>query len=61
MSQKQVEPHLFVIFGATGDLIHRKLAPSLYRLVARGLLKEKCLILGVARASDLNDTSFRFQ
>ena len=28
-----------VLFGATGDLCHRKIFPSLYQLVRRGRLK----------------------
>lgn len=61
MSKTEIEPHLFIVFGATSDLMRRKLAPSLLSLAARGLLKEKCLILGVARTSDLDDMSFRSQ
>ncbi|MBC7837863.1 MAG: hypothetical protein H7Y39_04390, partial [Nitrospiraceae bacterium] len=30
MSEHQVEPHTFVIIGATGDLTRRKLLPALY-------------------------------
>ena len=32
MSEHQVEPHVFVILGATGDLTRRKLLPALYHL-----------------------------
>ena len=31
MTNHQVEPHLFVVFGATSDLMRRKLLPALYR------------------------------
>ena len=31
MTDHQVEPHLFVVFGATSDLMRRKLLPALYR------------------------------
>ncbi|KXK54920.1 MAG: glucose-6-phosphate 1-dehydrogenase [Chlorobi bacterium OLB7] len=55
-----VEPHLFIIFGATGDLMHRKLLPALYRLVTGGHLTKKCVILGVAR-TDQDDAAFRQQ
>ncbi|HEV8049362.1 MAG TPA: glucose-6-phosphate dehydrogenase [Thermoplasmata archaeon] len=51
-------PHLFVIFGATGDLFQRKLLPSLYRLAAEGKFPEGSRILGVAR-HDLTDATFR--
>ena len=30
MSEQQVEPHVFVIIGATGDLTRRKLLPALF-------------------------------
>ncbi|WP_409293373.1 glucose-6-phosphate dehydrogenase [Peribacillus sp. SCS-37] len=40
-----------MIFGATGDLAHRKLYPSLYRLYKKGRLTEKFAVLGVARRS----------
>lgn len=58
MSATQIEPHVFVIFGATGNLTRRKLFPVLFRLSSRGELKGKGIILGVARR-DLNDYSFR--
>lgn len=58
MSQAKVEPHVFVILGATGNLTRRKLFPALYHLSSRGELEEKGIVLGVARR-DLNDHSFR--
>ena len=58
MSQTEIEPHIFVIFGATGNLTRRKLFPALYHLSSKGVLKGKGTILGVARR-DLNDHSFR--
>jgi len=58
MAADQVEPHVFIIFGATGNLTRRKLFPALYSLSARGKTKGKSIILGVARR-DLNDRSFR--
>jgi len=45
----EVEPHLFVIFGGTGDLAERKLIPSLYRLMAAQGGANRSVILGVAR------------
>jgi len=38
-----------VIFGATGDLTHRKLIPALYNLAVVGDLPPGMLIIGVAR------------
>jgi len=58
MSQTQIAPHIFVIFGATGNLTRRKLFPALYHLSSKGVLKGKGMILGVARR-ELNDHSFR--
>ncbi|MEO2074351.1 MAG: glucose-6-phosphate dehydrogenase [Bacillus sp. (in: firmicutes)] len=45
---------LIMIFGATGDLAHRKLFPSLYRLFKKGRL-DKFAVVGVARRSLSND------
>ncbi len=38
-----------VIFGATGDLAHRKLLPALYNLAHEGALPERFKLIGVAR------------
>src|SRR5271166_6373314 len=40
-------PQIVVLFGATGDLSHRKLLPGLYHLVAAGFIP-KCRIIGVS-------------
>ncbi len=53
------EPCIFVIFGATGDLMRRKLLPALYRLAADGWMPNTCRILGVARAADMDDSRYR--
>jgi glucose-6-phosphate 1-dehydrogenase len=45
--------------GGTGDLMRSKLLPAIYHLTARGLLHERSLVLGVARAADLDDASYR--
>jgi glucose-6-phosphate 1-dehydrogenase len=50
---------LFVIMGATGDLMGRKLLPALYRLRKRNLLPDHSAILGVAVETDIDDESFR--
>jgi len=47
-----------LLFGATGDLSHRMLLPSLYALHADGLLPEGLKILATAR-SELDDAAFR--
>jgi glucose-6-phosphate 1-dehydrogenase len=53
------EPCIFVVFGATGDLMRRKLIPALYRLALEKLLPTDCRILGVARATDIDAAAYR--
>lgn len=52
------DPCGVVIFGASGDLTHRKLLPALFEQFQRRLLPETFFILGCAR-SDLDDQLFR--
>lgn len=59
MSQKAIEPNLFVFFGGTGDLARRKLMPSLARLQSRGLLGEGSYVLALSRKPEFDDESFR--
>lgn len=40
---------LFIIFGGTGDLAHRKLYPALYRLYLKGFLSDQFAVIGTAR------------
>ncbi len=47
-----------LLFGATGDLAHRMLLPSLYALHSDGLLPPGLKIVGTAR-SELDDAAFR--
>ena len=58
MTDPPPEPHLFVVFGATGDLMQRKLLPVLYGLAARGKMPAGSRILGVARRP-MDDAAFR--
>ena len=51
-------PFIIVIFGASGDLAHRKLIPSLYRLQARKLLPNTYHVIGCGR-KPLDDDDFR--
>jgi glucose-6-phosphate 1-dehydrogenase len=44
-----IPPTALVIFGATGDLAHRKLLPALYNLAHEGALPERFELVGVAR------------
>ena len=51
------EPHLIVLFGATGDLARRKLLPGLMHLLQSGLVPES-RIIGVS-LDEFDDESFR--
>jgi glucose-6-phosphate 1-dehydrogenase len=48
-SKPRIEPCALVIFGASGDLTHRKLAPALLRLQQSQLLPERFAIVGYSR------------
>jgi glucose-6-phosphate 1-dehydrogenase len=53
-----VHPTTLVIFGATGDLAHRKLLPAIYNLAHEGALPESFNLIGVSR-SDMSDDEYR--
>ena len=55
-----IEPGVMVIFGATGDLAHRKLLPALYNLALEHPLPPQFAIVGVARRP-FTDEQFRAQ
>lgn len=57
-SRAMPEPCSVVIFGATGDLTHRKLVPALYNLAADGDLPPGLSVVGFARR-DKTDEVFR--
>jgi len=48
----------FLLFGATGDLAHRMIFPSLYNLLADGLLPDDFMIVASGR-SEFTDEAFR--
>jgi glucose-6-phosphate 1-dehydrogenase len=50
VQEQAPDPLTLVIFGATGDLTHRKLIPALYSLAASDLLPEKFAIVGFGRS-----------
>src|SRR5919108_3225153 len=54
------DPCAVVIFGASGDLTHKKLFPALYSLAYRRLLPERFAVVGVARTED-TDEEFKGQ
>ena len=49
------QPCALVIFGATGDLAHRKLIPALYNLAAAGELPPAVTVTGFARRPKKDD------
>ena len=54
----EIEPHLLVLFGATGDLAKRKLIPALYSLMKRRNFDDTTRVLGVA-TTDMSDDEYR--
>jgi glucose-6-phosphate 1-dehydrogenase len=56
-AHRPLDPHLIVLFGATGDLARRKLLPALLHLSQAGLLPE-CRIVGTS-LDEFDDDAFR--
>jgi glucose-6-phosphate 1-dehydrogenase len=56
--ESQPDPCGMVIFGASGDLAHRKILPSLFSLCRKKLLDDTFYILGCGRTS-YSDEEFR--
>jgi len=54
-----LQPCVFVLFGARGDLASRKLFPGLYRLAAAGRLPQEYAVIGSGRHSPGSDDEFR--
>ena len=57
-SKLKAEPTIFIIFGGTGDLNARKLAPALYNLYLDGWMPKQFSIIGTGRTK-LTDDQFR--
>src|ERR1700712_5847035 len=57
-SRPRPEPHVLVLFGATGDLARRKLLPGLFHLDRVGLMPDAYGIVGTSLA-ELDDEGFR--
>jgi len=55
---RRPEPLALVVFGASGDLAHRKIFPALAALAEHGSLPDGFCVIGVAR-TDLSDEAFR--
>ena len=58
VSRHQPEPCSVIIFGATGDLTHRKLGPALYNIAVDGDLPPGVRVVGFARR-EKDDEIFR--
>ena len=52
------DPSILVLFGATGDLAHRKVIPALYHLWRTNLLPHEFVLLAVGRR-EYDDGAFR--
>ncbi|HWI69743.1 MAG TPA: glucose-6-phosphate dehydrogenase, partial [Nitrospiraceae bacterium] len=59
MSEHQVEPHVFVIIGGTGDLTRRKLMPALYHLRDQGILETHNTLIVGAALPEMGEEGFR--
>ncbi|MDD2474766.1 MAG: glucose-6-phosphate dehydrogenase [Dysgonamonadaceae bacterium] len=57
-NSKKIDNQLMVIFGASGDLTHRKLIPAIFDLYENKLLPSHFAVLGVSR-SKFSDAEFR--
>lgn len=56
--KNNIHPTIFVIFGGTGDLTKRKLAPALYNLYTEGYMADQFAIIGTGR-SEFTDIKYR--
>ncbi len=57
-SSADLEPTIFVLFGATGDLAKRMVLPAFYQLFLEGLLPKQWLLVGNGRG-DVAHEDFR--
>src|SRR5258708_4695536 len=58
LMEPQPDACAIVIFGASGDLAHRKLIPALYQLAHDNVLPKGCYILGLGRTK-MTDEQFQ--
>ena len=59
MADLTIQPHLFVILGATGDLTRRKLLPALYDLRNQGVLEQGRVVIVGSALPEIGDEGFR--
>ncbi len=55
---KPPDPCIVVIFGASGDLAHKELIPSLFALNCQNLMPKQCVVIGFSR-TEYSDDDFR--
>jgi glucose-6-phosphate 1-dehydrogenase len=58
--ERKPDPSTIIIFGASGDLTHRKLIPALYNLFCNQRLPDHYCIVGASR-TEMDDNAFRAQ
>ena len=56
--EKVPDPSILVLFGATGDLAHRKVLPAMYHLWRTNLLPHEFMLVAIGRRP-YTDESFR--
>ncbi|MFO8079485.1 MAG: glucose-6-phosphate dehydrogenase [Armatimonadota bacterium] len=56
---REIDRHLMIVPGGTGDLMHRKILPAMRRLTEEGALKGKAVILAAGRRTTFDDESYR--
>ena len=54
-TQSKLPPVSLIIFGATGDLVWRKLAPALYNLLLNQQLPKHFAVIGIGRKNESSD------
>lgn len=59
MAPSDIDRHLMIVIGGTGDLMHRKLLPAMRRLTEEGALKGRTVILASGRRTTFDDESYR--
>lgn len=59
MEMTEIDRHLMIVLGGTGDLMHRKILPAMRRLTEEGALREKTVILASGRRTSFDDDSYR--
>ncbi len=55
----EIDRHLMIVLGGTGDLMRRKILPALHRLSDEGPLQGKFVILAAGRRKTFDDESYR--